>query len=178
MIGFQKLPHQSQLFIDRFASVLIAIDRMAEQRQRPKSVNIRAQAGVNHQRALRGIIGGSALSKGLARLALDLGIDVFSAYGMSETCPLLTAAHLSTSMLEGDPDEQVRMRCKTGRAAPLVTTSATYRQAERRRSCIVLDWMLERREPERRGAGLYLLRRAARTSSRRSFSASSNRRVK
>ena len=66
------------------------------------------------------IIGGAALSKGLAKHALDLGIDVFSAYGMSETCPLLTAAHLTTSMLEGDPDEQVRMRCKTGRAAPLV----------------------------------------------------------
>jgi len=66
------------------------------------------------------VIGGAAMSQALAKKALDRGIDVFSAYGMSETCPLLTAAHLTTDMLNGDPDEQVRIRCKTGRAAPLV----------------------------------------------------------
>lgn len=66
------------------------------------------------------IIGGAALPQGLAKKALSLGIDLFSAYGMSETCPLLTAAHLTTEMLNRDPDEQIRMRCKTGRAAPLV----------------------------------------------------------
>jgi len=66
------------------------------------------------------VIGGAAMSQALARKALGLGIDVFSAYGMSETCPLLTAAHLTTDMLNGDADEQVRMRCKTGRSAPLV----------------------------------------------------------
>jgi len=66
------------------------------------------------------VIGGSAMPQGLARQALDMGIDVFSAYGMSETCPLLTASQLTREMLAGDPDEQVRIRCKTGRAAPLV----------------------------------------------------------
>src|SRR5215471_10853830 len=32
------------------------------------------------------IIGGSALPKGLAKLALERGIDIFGGYGMSETC--------------------------------------------------------------------------------------------
>lgn len=66
------------------------------------------------------IIGGSALPPGLARRALDLGIDIYAAYGMSETCPLLTAATLTDAMLARDDDEQLRLRCKTGRPVPLV----------------------------------------------------------
>ena len=66
------------------------------------------------------IIGGAALPPGLAQQALDLGIDIFAAYGMSETCPILTAATLTDSMLEQSADEQLRLRCKTGRASPLV----------------------------------------------------------
>jgi fatty-acyl-CoA synthase len=66
------------------------------------------------------IIGGAPIPQGLARQALDLGIDVFSGYGMSETCPFLAISQLTSAMLEGDPDEQVRMRCKTGRSVPLV----------------------------------------------------------
>lgn len=37
-------------------------------------------------------IGGSALSAGLAQRAKSRGIQVFAAYGMSETCPVLTVA--------------------------------------------------------------------------------------
>jgi fatty-acyl-CoA synthase len=66
------------------------------------------------------IIGGAALPAGLAQQALDLGIDIYAAYGMSETCPILTAATLTETMLAQSPDEQLRRRCKTGRAAPLV----------------------------------------------------------
>ena len=40
------------------------------------------------------LIGGSALPLPLARAALERGIDVIAGYGMSETCPLLTLAHL------------------------------------------------------------------------------------
>jgi fatty-acyl-CoA synthase len=40
------------------------------------------------------VIGGSALSQGLALAALERGIDVFAGYGMSETCPVLSLAHL------------------------------------------------------------------------------------
>ncbi len=66
------------------------------------------------------IIGGAALPPGLAQQALDLGIDIFAAYGMSETCPLLTAATLTSSMLAQDAAEQLRLRCKAGRPSPLV----------------------------------------------------------
>ena len=43
------------------------------------------------------IIGGSALPKGLCKAALSLGISLTTAYGMSETCPLLTAANMKPS---------------------------------------------------------------------------------
>jgi fatty-acyl-CoA synthase len=66
------------------------------------------------------IIGGSALPKGLARAALDRGIDVFAGYGMSETCPILTLAQLTPQMLDGDAGAQVEIRTKTGLPIPLV----------------------------------------------------------
>ncbi|MFP3980131.1 MAG: fatty acid--CoA ligase [Desulfobacterales bacterium] len=66
------------------------------------------------------IIGGSALPRGLCKEALDLGINIWAAYGMSETCPLLTAANLKPHMLEWSQEEQVKMRCRTGRPAPFV----------------------------------------------------------
>src|SRR4030095_13968867 len=53
-------------------------------------------------RGFKMIIGGSALSKGLARAALERGIDIFAGYGMSETCPILTIAQLTPAMLERD----------------------------------------------------------------------------
>jgi fatty-acyl-CoA synthase len=66
------------------------------------------------------IIGGSALSKGLAQAALARGIDVFAGYGMSETCPILTIAQLTPEILERDADGQVAVRTKAGRPIPLV----------------------------------------------------------
>ena len=61
------------------------------------------------------VIGGSALTRGLAEQALARGINLFSAYGLSETCPFLTVAHL-------DPDDEgdVDARLKTGRPAAMV----------------------------------------------------------
>jgi fatty-acyl-CoA synthase len=66
------------------------------------------------------IIGGSALSKGLAEAALARGIDVFAGYGMSETCPILTIAQLTPETLERDADGQTEVRAKAGRPIPLV----------------------------------------------------------
>ena len=37
---------------------------------------------------LKMVIGGSALTEGLAHTALARGMDVFVGYGMSETCPI------------------------------------------------------------------------------------------
>ncbi len=66
------------------------------------------------------IIGGSALPRGLAKAALERGIDVFGGYGMSETCPVVTLAQLTSAMLERDVDGQVDVRVKAGRPIPLV----------------------------------------------------------
>jgi fatty-acyl-CoA synthase len=66
------------------------------------------------------IIGGSALSRGLCKSALDLGINVFTGYGMSETCPVLTLANLKPKMLEWGMDEQIGIRCRTGLPIPNV----------------------------------------------------------
>lgn len=68
----------------------------------------------------RVIIGGSALPRGLAQAALERGIDVFSAYGMSETCPFVSAAQLNEDMINRGHEKQLDYRCKTGRSAPLV----------------------------------------------------------
>ena len=66
------------------------------------------------------IIGGSAMSPALARQALDMGIDVFSGYGMSESCPVLTLAQLRAEDLELATEDQLYYRCKAGRAVPMV----------------------------------------------------------
>jgi fatty-acyl-CoA synthase len=66
------------------------------------------------------VIGGAALPKMLALSARARGIDIFTGYGMSETGPILTLAHLKASMLSGVHDEEVNFRTKTGRPIPLV----------------------------------------------------------
>lgn len=66
------------------------------------------------------IIGGASMSRALCIDALKRGIDLFTGYGMSETCPILTIAHLTPDMLERSPEEQAAVRCKTGLSLPLV----------------------------------------------------------
>lgn len=65
------------------------------------------------------VIGGSALPKGLAKAALDRGIDIFAGYGMSETCPVLTLAHVRSRDL-GDAERELDLRTRTGLPIPLV----------------------------------------------------------
>ena len=65
-------------------------------------------------------VGGSALPLGLARQAMARGIDVFGGFGMSETGPVLTIAHLTRAELAGDADAQAPLRTGTGAAGPLV----------------------------------------------------------
>ncbi len=66
------------------------------------------------------IIGGSALTTTLAKAALDLGIDVITGYGMSESCPLLSLSHMTADMADWSEEEQIRVRTSTGRPVPLV----------------------------------------------------------
>jgi fatty-acyl-CoA synthase len=66
------------------------------------------------------IIGGASLSKGLALAAMNMGIEIYAAYGMSETCPLLTIVSLKPHMLADPKEKQVDTLIKTGLPAPLV----------------------------------------------------------
>ena len=80
------------------------------------------------------LIGGSAMSQSLALAAMARGIDLLSGYGMSETCPVLTIAHLESADLDLPQDAQARLRCKTGRPLPLVdlrTISAEFEDMPR-----------------------------------------------
>ena len=64
------------------------------------------------------VIGGAALPQQMCRAARNRGIDIFSGYGMSETCPVLTIAQVEPDQL--GTDQEVELRCKTGRPLPLV----------------------------------------------------------
>lgn len=66
------------------------------------------------------VIGGARLPKGLALEATKLGIKVYAGYGLSETCPVLTLAHLKPFMLSWSPDQQLDRQIMTGFIAPLV----------------------------------------------------------
>ncbi len=66
------------------------------------------------------IIGGAAMPQSLCLAGLKLGIDIFAGYGMSETCPVVALAHVPEDQLDQPLEEQVKIRCKTGRAIPLV----------------------------------------------------------
>ncbi|SDL80306.1 fatty-acyl-CoA synthase [Franzmannia pantelleriensis] len=66
------------------------------------------------------LVGGSPLPQSLATKAWELGIDTRSAYGMSETCPLLTASILPQEINGVDFESQLPWRTKAGMAVPLV----------------------------------------------------------
>jgi fatty-acyl-CoA synthase len=67
------------------------------------------------------VIGGSAFTAGLCRQALVRGIDAFTGYGMSETCPIMTLSQIKADMLDGLADDaELQVRTKTGLPVPLV----------------------------------------------------------
>lgn len=66
------------------------------------------------------LIGGSAMPEAMAVAAQKRGIDLFTGYGMSETCPVLSIAHLTSEHLARSPEDQAVVRAKTGRPLPLV----------------------------------------------------------
>ena len=69
---------------------------------------------------LKLIIGGSAMPKSLAIEASQQGINVISAYGMSETCPFLTVASIPSNNKENNDSSLIDLKCKTGKPGPLV----------------------------------------------------------
>ena len=66
------------------------------------------------------VIGGSALPKGLAKMAMDRGIDIFGGYGMSETGPIISLAQLKPGMTGLSADKEIEYRTKAGTPAQLV----------------------------------------------------------
>ncbi len=66
------------------------------------------------------IIGGSALNRSLYETAKARGIQLTAAYGMSETCPLISCAYLNEELRAGSEDERTAYRIKAGIPVPLV----------------------------------------------------------
>jgi len=66
------------------------------------------------------VIGGAALPKALASLALGMGIDIFAGYGMSETCPFVSIDRLTPADLAKPTEEQLEKRTRTGTAIGLM----------------------------------------------------------
>lgn len=69
---------------------------------------------------LKMIIGGSALNRSLYEAAKSRGIQLTAAYGMSETCPLISCAHINDELMAGSEDERTTYRIKAGVPVPLV----------------------------------------------------------
>jgi acyl-CoA synthetase (AMP-forming)/AMP-acid ligase II len=71
---------------------------------------------------LKILVGGSALPEGLAQEAMDRGIRIMGAYGMSETCPVVTASHLQPHMNGLEPAARRSVLIRAGLPLPLVRT--------------------------------------------------------
>ncbi|WP_420588484.1 fatty acid--CoA ligase [Bacterioplanoides sp.] len=66
------------------------------------------------------IIGGSQLTESLALKALELGIEPFVGYGMSETCPIMSLTKISPSLAKLPSRDQIPYRVKAGQPTVLV----------------------------------------------------------
>jgi fatty-acyl-CoA synthase len=66
------------------------------------------------------VIGGARLAKGLAVAAIDLGIQVMTGYGMSETCPVISVSNLKPFMKNYDNERKSDIAIKTGMPITLV----------------------------------------------------------
>jgi fatty-acyl-CoA synthase len=66
------------------------------------------------------IIGGARLSKGLAMAGIDLGIQIMTGYGMSETCPVISVSNLKPSMKYYGNERKSDIAIKTGMPITLV----------------------------------------------------------
>ncbi len=66
------------------------------------------------------IIGGARLSKGLAMAGIELGIQIMTGYGMSETCPVISVSNLKPSMKHYNNEQKSDIAIKTGMPVTLV----------------------------------------------------------
>lgn len=66
------------------------------------------------------IIGGSSLNRAVYDAAKATGIQLTAAYGMSETCPLISCGYLNAELQAGSEDERITYRIKAGVPVPMV----------------------------------------------------------
>ena len=116
------------------------------------------------------VIGGSALPRALARMALDRGIDIFAGYGMSETCPILTLGQVRSPMLDGrvrsgNSNRGSRPDCRSrwSTCAPSITEMndvpqrrRTHRRDRRARALAHAGYLQDPEASEQLWAGGYL----------------------
>ena len=76
------------------------------------------------------IIGGSSLNRALYDSAKARGIQLTAAYGMSETCPLISCAHYNEELLASGDDERITYRIKAGVPVPLVDAAIVDENGE------------------------------------------------
>ncbi|KQQ50786.1 long-chain fatty acid--CoA ligase [Pseudomonas sp. Leaf127] len=74
------------------------------------------------------IIGGSSLNRSLYLAAKAKGIQLTAAYGMSETGPLISVAHINEELLASSEDERIRYRIKAGVPGMLVDAAIVDEQ--------------------------------------------------
>jgi fatty-acyl-CoA synthase len=105
-----------------FLLKLIATERVTFSHCVPSILQMLLDAPESAAADLKGwklVVGGSAMTPGLARRAAEHGIEAWCGYGMSETCPVLTSAQVKPGLVLDD-DEQLSLRCKSGKPLPLV----------------------------------------------------------
>lgn len=81
---------------------------------------LNAEGAQNHDfGGMKIIIGGSALNRSLYDTAKAKGMKLSAAYGMSETCPLISSGYINLELEQGSEDEQAAYSIKAGIPVPL-----------------------------------------------------------
>jgi len=70
---------------------------------------------------LKLLLGGSKLNEGLAKAAIESGIEFMSGFGMSESCPVLSRAVFDDKTDSMEMTEQLNYRCLSGSPIMLVS---------------------------------------------------------
>jgi fatty-acyl-CoA synthase len=73
-----------------------------------------------HLKRWKVAIGGERLNEGLARKAREYGITIYSGYGLSETCPVLTVAYYNSIVENLDPETKFLQQISAGLPIPFV----------------------------------------------------------
>jgi len=70
---------------------------------------------------LKLMVGGSKINEGLAKNAIEMGVEFMPGFGMSESCPVLARAVFDDKTTAMSMDEQLNYRCLSGSPIMLVS---------------------------------------------------------